>query len=249
MVNATGYDPDNRDQAEYLERLISGEPVSIPGTGKRYIAQSWKGTEPSNTQIRMIEEETYRAVEQREAAWAEAQGLFKTSAGRSYWRGFMKNGTVFDGVTPLRKYYDSLNKNWSPSVDARANFDGKQFAIISLTGSEGEKIRKYADGQAFWGSGIMPEGLAAQIRFGIAGKGTGHDMGFRTVGEWAVHRGLIKPGERFYQTAPNGERIDVTDMNGLVDASTVKDLPMLQEAFKDNASMNRAFTAMLQRYG
>jgi len=57
--------------------------------------------------------------------------------------------------------------------------------------------------------GILPEG-SIQARIGISGKGVVNEMPFKTMGDWAVNAGLIKPGERFILPGPRGD-VDVTD--------------------------------------
>lgn len=159
------------------------------GNGIKYVAQSWSGSREDSVKLRMIKASEYNRVLDEEKDWAKSIG-FK---GDNYWRNFVPSDFVFDDIKGLRKHYDALNKNWSPSTDTYANLENKNFALVDLSKDK----QKFADGQAFFGLGILPQG-SAQIRMDIAGKGTAHEFGYNTIGEWAVATKQIKEGERFY---------------------------------------------------
>lgn len=83
-VGQNDYDRSNPEQVKYIEQLLSGQAVSIPGTGKKYIRQNIHGT-GNDTVVRMVEESAYREVADRYATWASALGL----SGTNYWNNFV----------------------------------------------------------------------------------------------------------------------------------------------------------------
>lgn len=246
MIDFSGYNEKNmtpsqiKSYEKYLGHLISGKEVDLLGDGEKYIAQSWSGTDENSVKLRMIKASSFQKILESEREWAEGVG-FK---GGNYWTNFLPSDFVFESTKDIRKHYDAFNKGWSPSSDTHATFDGKKFAIVNLKRGD----QKFADGQTFWAKGILPQG-SAQIRFAVAGKGTGHEFGYNTVGEWAVANNLITKGERYYMPGVDGQLIDMTDMSGYADVSAIKNIGAYTNSFSANEEINHAFTLALQRYG
>lgn len=122
--------------------MLSGQAVSIPGTGKKYIRQNIHGT-GNDTVVRMVEEGAYREVADRYATWASALGL----SGTNYWNNFVAADSNFGGeLKNLRKHYDATGKGWSPGYDIQANLQDKNFAIVDLSRLDAGERKRYADG-------------------------------------------------------------------------------------------------------
>lgn len=244
VLDLAGYDKENKEHQKLLEQLSSGKEVSLPGSNKKYIAQNLHGT-GRNTTFRLIEAEAYKAVRDREKAWLEQQGF--AFSGNNYWNNLVGEDYVFESEEALRKHYDATGKGWTPGYQVRSQQRDKNFGIVDFSKiSDAGQKAKQADGLAWMAKGILPEG-SIQARIGISGKGVLNEMPFKTMGDWAVNAGLIKPGERFILPGPRGD-VDVTDQNGISDVSQVKNISAYGN-FKSGEEMNRAFTALMQRYG
>ena len=252
VVGLSDYDRNDANQVAFIENLLSGNEIELPGTGKKYIAQNIHGT-GRDTVLRMIEASAYHEVEGAHKDWATANGF----TGANYWKNFVSAEELAKGdLKGLRKYYDATGKGWSPGHDISGNLADKHFAIVDLSKMSGSERTRFADGLSWFGAGILPEG-SIQARIGVGGKGTAHDLGhqvidgkkvaFNTLGEWAVASGFIKQGERFMLPGLRG-MVDVTDMHGMQDASQIKNLEAYNR-FQTSEEVNAAHTNMLRRFG
>lgn len=242
VVSLSGYDKDNPAHQRLLEELSSGKPFTLPGTDRQYIMQNIHGT-GRDTVLRMVEQTAYDEVRQRHAQTARRLGF----AGDNYWNNFVPENFNFNGnLQALRKHFDATGKGWSPGYDIRANLADKNIAVVDFSRMSEDVRTRFADGLAWFGSGILPQG-SAQMRLGVGGKGTAHDIGYRTLGEWAEAVGWIKKGDRLILPGVYGDQ-DVTDMHGMQDVSQIKNLPAYSTA-NSNEQLNDMHTKMLRQYG
>ena len=248
LISTDGYDRTDAKQQAYMEELLSGKPVAIPGTGKSYIRQNVHGT-GENTVIRMVEADEYNRIRKQEEDWAKKNG-FVTSDGKgaNYWNDFIPDDYDFESVQKLRKHYDATGKGWSPGYKMPGSFSGRKFGVVDLSKIlDDDTKQKLADGLGWFTGGTLPVD-DFQGRMGVAGKGTFHRLkGFSTLGEWARAVGLANEDGRFILPGPRGD-VDLTDMSGMADISTIKNI-QAYDNFQTSDEYNTGFTKMLQRYG
>lgn len=250
VVSLSGYDKSDAAHRAQLEHLLSGSPVSLPGSNKKYIAQNMHGT-GEDAVLRMVEAEAYRTVMQREHQWLKDNGLISQDgstgmSGTNYWNNFIRENMDFGSIQGLRRHYDATGKGWTPGHDIEANLQNRNFAMVDFSRISGDKRQRFADGLAWLGKDILPQG-SIQGRFAVAGKGTLHQLNHKTLGDWARSVGLISAEERFILPGIHGD-VDLTDMHGMFDVSQIKNLPAY-EHFSTSDAANDAFTKMIRRYG
>lgn len=248
LVSMDGYDKENEAHRQLLENLLSGKPVDIPGTGKKYIGQNVHGT-GEGTVLRMVEATEHERVRKQEEKWAKENGF----TGTDFWNDFIPADYDYENIKDLRKHYDAVGKGWSASYKSRSKFNqpfvnGRApFGVIDLSKINDDSVKvKLADGLAWFADNVLSAD-DFQGRAGVSEKGTFHSLkGYKTLGEWAAAVGLLNEDGRFVLPGPRGD-VDLTDLYGMTDVSQIKNLQAYNN-FNTPNEFNAGYSKLLQRY-
>lgn len=227
-LSAEGFDISNDEHVKKLRGYISN---GYESNGRRYRWAGLHGTGPE-TVHRFVEESVYDAVDRMYEPQAKA--IFgNDGVKRSFWSGYVPTDYEFKDRNELIKHIEMLGKMWSDTnvVASPAKLKDKKFAFVDY-GKDGVK---YADGVGYVADDILPQG-SIQGRFALGGKGSLVPMRGSTYGTSAYGQSLKDDQGRIMMTGVGGDKIDVSDANGIFDISLIKNIPAYKKLVDGVAS-------------
>lgn len=246
-ISLDGYDPNNAEHRKILEQIYSKGIWVNRNTGEWQLnrPKDENGKADSNyllhkfhaahrgedgAVLRMLNADEMRRIARETGARAKELGLegnylnMYSSDGVKEFGQLDKDGMFL--ANDKGKFFDAINKMYSPSRRIENNLQGKKVAVVDLG--------KMADGAGFASSELIRHSI--QARGGSGFKGQLIPFYGKTMGDFLIRAGLAKKTLANGEADPNGayhywaKSINGEEMVDLMDADIVTDASLWKNA-------------------
>ena len=246
-ISLDGYDPNNAEHRKILEQIYSKGIWVNRNTGEWQLnrPKDENGKVDSNyllhkfhaahrgedgAVLRMLNADEMRRIARETGARAKELGLegnylnMYSSDGVKEFGQLDKDGMFL--ANDKGKFFDAINKMYSPSRRIENNLQGKKVAVVDLG--------KMADGAGFASSELIRHSI--QARGGSGFKGQLIPFYGKTIGDFLIRAGLAKKTLANGEADPNGayhywaKSINGEEMVDLMDADIVTDASLWKNA-------------------
>ena len=254
-ISLDGYDPNNAAHKKVLEQIYekgiwvnrnTGEwdldrPLDANGkVNQDYVLHKFHAAHrgEDGAVLRMLNANEMRRIQRETAARAKELGLEGNYLNMYSSDGVKEFGQLGeDGLyiaNDKGKFFDAINKMYSPSRRIENNLQGKKVAVVDLG--------KMADGAGFASSELIRHSI--QARGGSGFKGQLIPFYGKTMGEFLIRAGLAKKTLANGEADPNGayhywaKSINGEEMVDLMDADIVTDASLWKNAKRQFRNAN-----------